>query len=125
MDRLLEDLQYIKGVGPKRSKQLNRLGLDTVFDLLWNIPRAYFNRANVNRITELKDGEAELQDTIRTKIARAMAVASAIKPGQQMNALEMQNMFDKLFACTSPNVSPSGKPTLFILGLDELENRFK
>lgn len=76
-------------------------------------------------IQELKDGEAELQDTIRTKIARAMAIASAIKPGQQMSALEMQDMFDKLFACTSPNVSPSGKPTLFILGLDELENRFK
>lgn len=65
MDRLLEGLQYIKGVGPKRSKQLNRLGLDTVFDLLWNIPRAYFNRANVNRITELKDGEAA---SIRGKI---------------------------------------------------------
>jgi ATP-dependent DNA helicase RecG len=68
MDRLLEDLQYIKGVGPKRSKQLNRLGLDTVFDLLWNIPRAYFNRANVNRITELKDGEAA---SIRGKICSA------------------------------------------------------
>ncbi len=65
MDRLLEDLQYIKGVGPKRSRQLNRLGLNTVFDLLWNIPRAYFNRANVNRITELKDGEAA---SIRGKI---------------------------------------------------------
>lgn len=76
-------------------------------------------------IQELKNGEAPLQDTIRTKIARAMAIASAIKPGQQMNALEMQDMFDKLFACSSPNISPSGKPTLFILGLDELENRFK
>jgi DNA mismatch repair protein MutL len=76
-------------------------------------------------IQELKNGEAELQDTIRTKIARSMAIASAIKSGQQMNAFEMQDMFDKLFACTSPNVSPSGKPTLFILGLDELENRFK
>lgn len=65
MDRLLEDLQYIKGVGPKRNKQLNRLGMDTVFDLLWNIPRAYLNRANVNRITELKDGEAS---SIRGKI---------------------------------------------------------
>ena len=68
MDRLLEDLQYIKGVGPKRSRQLNRLGLDTIFDLLWNIPRAYFNRANVNRITELKDGEAA---SIRGKICSA------------------------------------------------------
>ncbi len=65
MDRLLEDLQYIKGVGPKRSKQLNRLGMDTVFDLLWNIPRAYFNRANVNHIAELKDNEAA---SIRGKI---------------------------------------------------------
>jgi ATP-dependent DNA helicase RecG len=65
MDRLLEDLQYIKGVGPKRSKQLNRLGLDTVFDLLWNVPRAYFNRSNVNAITELQDGETA---SIRGKI---------------------------------------------------------
>ena len=65
MDRLLEDLQYIKGVGPKRNKQLNRLGLDTVFDLLWNIPRAYFNRSNVNSITELQDGEPA---SIRGKI---------------------------------------------------------
>jgi ATP-dependent DNA helicase RecG len=58
MDRLLQDLQYIKGVGPKRSRQLHRLGLDSVFDLLWNIPRAYFNRGNVNRISTLKDSEA-------------------------------------------------------------------
>lgn len=65
MDRLLEDLQYIKGVGPKRRRQLNRLGLDTIFDLFWNIPRAYFNRSNVNRITTLIDGEAA---SIRGKI---------------------------------------------------------
>ena len=73
----------------------------------------------------MKNEEAELQESTKTKIARSMAIASAIKPGQQMNALEMQDMFDKLFACSSPNISPLGNPTLFILGLDELENRFK
>ncbi|MGS0764162.1 ATP-dependent DNA helicase RecG [Syntrophomonas curvata] len=57
MDRLLHDLQYIKGVGPRRSKQLHRLGLDSVFDLLWNIPRAYFNRSNTTPISCLQNGQ--------------------------------------------------------------------
>jgi len=84
-----------------------------------------FRQVLENLIQEMKNEEAELQESTKTKIARSMAIASAIKPGQQMNALEMQDMFDKLFACSSPNISPLGKPTLFILGLDELENRFK
>lgn len=76
-------------------------------------------------IQELKNEESELHDSTKIKIARSMAIASSIKTGQLLNAQEMQDMFDKLFACTSPNISPSGKPTLFILGLDELEKRFK
>jgi ATP-dependent DNA helicase RecG len=57
MDRLLRDLQYIKGVGPKRSRQLQRLGLNSVFDLLWNIPRAYFNRSSTTHIAGLQNGQ--------------------------------------------------------------------
>lgn len=74
---------------------------------------------------EFKNNEAGLQDSSKTKIARSMSIASAIKPGQTLSQTEMQDLFDKLFACESPNTSPGGKPTLFILGLDELEKRFK
>lgn len=84
-----------------------------------------FKQVLESLIQEFKNNETNIQDTTKEKAARSMAIAAAIKPGQQLNAQEMQDLFDKLFACASPNVSPSDKPTLFILGLDELENRFK
>lgn len=57
MDRLFSDIQYVKGVGPKRSKLLKRLGINSVFDLLWYMPRAYLNRDNLQKISEVKIGE--------------------------------------------------------------------
>lgn len=49
-------LQYLKGVGPERAKQLEHLGIQTVKDLLLYFPRRYENR-RLLRIEELKDGE--------------------------------------------------------------------
>lgn len=57
MEELLKDVQYLKGVGPRRSGQLKRLGIETVFDLLWHVPRAYFNRGNLHEIAKLRDGD--------------------------------------------------------------------
>lgn len=53
MDRLWEEIQYVKGVGPQRSRDLHRLGVKSVFDLLWLIPRAYFNRSRIDPIGSL------------------------------------------------------------------------
>lgn len=53
MDRLFEGIQYVKGVGPKRSQDLHRLGVDNILDLLWHVPRAYFNRSKVDLIAQL------------------------------------------------------------------------
>lgn len=53
MDRLGEEIQYVKGVGPKRSQDLLRLGVENIFDLLWLVPRAYFNRSRINPIGSL------------------------------------------------------------------------
>ena len=76
-------------------------------------------------LQELKNDEMNLQDSTKIRIARSMAIASSIKASQTLSTAEMQDLFDKLFACISPNTSPTDKPTLFILGLDELEKRFK
>ncbi|MDD3365194.1 MAG: ATP-dependent DNA helicase RecG [Syntrophomonas sp.] len=56
MDRIFEEIQFVKGVGPQRSKLLRKLEIETVFDLLWNVPRAYFNRNKVEKIATLSDG---------------------------------------------------------------------
>lgn len=49
-------LQYLKGVGPERAKQLEKLGIHNVLDLLQYFPRRYEDRRK-QMIAELKDGE--------------------------------------------------------------------
>ncbi len=57
MERLFQDIQYVKGVGPKRSQDLHKLGVENIFDLLWLVPRAYFNRSRVTPISSLPRDE--------------------------------------------------------------------
>jgi len=52
------ELKYIKGIGPKREKLLNRLGIFTVVDLLYHIPRRYEDRREVKKIRDLVPGES-------------------------------------------------------------------
>lgn len=58
MEALGKEIQYLKGVGPKRSLLLKKIGIDTVFDLLWYIPRGYYSRNQVQSI-----GEMEIEKT--------------------------------------------------------------
>ncbi|MFC1512701.1 hypothetical protein ACFL4S_01500, partial [bacterium] len=44
MINLETSLQYLKGVGPKRAKMLERLGLFTVRDMLFYFPRTWVDR---------------------------------------------------------------------------------
>jgi DNA mismatch repair protein MutL len=61
----------------------------------------------------------------KEKIASAMARASAIPYGKALSQIEMGDLFDSLFACSAPNYSPSGKPVINIITLEELDKRFK
>lgn len=70
METLLKELQYIKGVGPKRSQDLMRLGVHNAFDLLWFIPRDYFNRSQLTAIRDLQP------DTAVNLQARVLKAAS-------------------------------------------------
>lgn len=58
-DRLQTPIQYVKGVGPKLSKLLERKGIQTVEDALYFLPRAYEDRRNLKKISELKTGGVE------------------------------------------------------------------
>jgi len=37
----------------------------------------------------------------------------------------MRNLVDRLFACSAPNYSPSGKTVLTILEMEEFDKKFK
>jgi ATP-dependent DNA helicase RecG len=51
------ELQYIKGIGPKRLKLLNRLGVFTDTDLLNYFPRRYEDRSRIVPLAFLTDEE--------------------------------------------------------------------
>ncbi len=61
----------------------------------------------------------------REKISAALASASAIQYGKQLNQGEMEELFDSLFACSGPNYSPTGRPVIIIMTTEEIDRRFK
>ena len=54
---LYDDITYLKGVGPKRAKQLKAYGIETIYDLVNNIPRKYLDRTNIKKINQAQIGE--------------------------------------------------------------------
>jgi DNA mismatch repair protein MutL len=54
-----------------------------------------------------------------------MAGASAIPYGKALMKNEMEDLFDTLFLCKSPNYSPKGKAVINILTLEEIDKRLK
>ena len=54
---LERDIQFIKGVGPKKAKLFKKIGVDTVRDLLFFFPRDLHKVTNANEKSALKDKE--------------------------------------------------------------------
>lgn len=69
--------------------------------------------------------KSELQSLKKEIVAKAMAKNLAVKAGIGLTPEEMSHIVDGLFACKMPYASPSGKPTLITIGIDELEKKFK
>ena len=55
--RLSDSVQYIKGIGEKRAQLFSRLGIFSVSDLLWHLPRDFEDRSVIKNISDLFDGE--------------------------------------------------------------------
>ena len=51
------DIRYLKGVGPKKADLLHKLGIATVEDLLFYLPRRYEDRSKFTLIKDVKAGE--------------------------------------------------------------------
>jgi len=51
---LKDPVKYLKGVGPAKALALNSVGIETVEDLLYYIPRRYLDRSNITPISKLQ-----------------------------------------------------------------------
>lgn len=50
------EIEYLKGVGPKRAEALKTVGIDTIADLLYYFPRRYLDRSKLMTISQLTIG---------------------------------------------------------------------
>lgn len=79
----------------------------------------------LEKILEMyKTNLTDLKLDKRLNIARSLASQLAIKSGQNMTPIEMQDLIDRLFACDVSEVSPDGKKIYTILNINELKTRF-
>ncbi|QDU07570.1 ATP-dependent DNA helicase RecG [Gimesia aquarii] len=50
-------VQFLNGVGPERAELLHRIGIQTVEDLLWHLPRSVLDLTDVRPVNELEDDQ--------------------------------------------------------------------
>lgn len=77
-----------------------------------------------NMLEEFKQTENSVEGKHKERMAVALARASAINYGKPMATEEMQHLVDELFACENPNYTPTGKKTLSLLNLEDIEKFF-
>ena len=64
---LLSDINKINGVGIKTAKLFKKKNINTVFDLLWSLPRDFIDRGDLRKINELQVGKIQ---TISIKVLK-------------------------------------------------------
>jgi len=85
-------------------------------------------RGIVTDLISDRTAHLDLGDRALTPAAHFLAVAYArrvaVPHGKLMHVKEMENLIDRLFACSEPYTSPTGRPTVSRFSLDDLARRF-
>lgn len=74
---------------------------------------------------DYKSDGIDARDRVKEIVVKSMASQSAIPYGKPLGNEEMNNLFDRLFACETPNYSPSGKTIISIVDTEQIESLFK
>ncbi|VAX32420.1 ATP-dependent DNA helicase RecG [hydrothermal vent metagenome] len=77
------DVQYLKGIGPKRAFLLKKLHIHTLEDLLYFVPFRYEDRAELKQIAHLTAGKTE------TVEGEVMAVSLSETPRRRMKIVDV------------------------------------
>lgn len=94
------------------------------------VPADLAENENLQQVIEsilenFKKNSADITLESRVNLARSLAKSLAVKQDKVMNDQEMNALADDLFSCEMPYQTPSGKPIVNILKLQEIADRFK
>jgi len=76
-------VQYLKGIGPKRSLLFEKLGIETLEELLYFFPFRYEDRSHLKKIAFLKPGEEQ------TILGEVRAVALVETPRRRLKIVDL------------------------------------
>lgn len=71
LELMMQDVRYVKGVGPKRREQFYRLGINNVYDLLYYFPRRYEDRTQLKKFSQLTP---EQMETVQGEVTSVQTV---------------------------------------------------
>lgn len=75
-------------------------------------------------IYNLEVAEVTISEDKRHILALSYSKAKAIKYGEILNSNQMDDIFNKLFACENPTYTPSGKIIVHIMPIKDLDKNF-
>jgi DNA mismatch repair protein MutL len=114
--------------------EVNRLGFE-VADFSGNtfvvntipadFPDTDIQQWMVELIEHVKDYQQDFKEALRENLVKSLAKFLSIPYGKILSQEEMAHINDRLFISQMPNITPDGKTIITIVGLDELEKRFK
>lgn len=78
-----------------------------------------------NILDEYKNNADTLKSDYKLNLAKSFAAASAIDCGTRLSIAEMSELFNRLFVCSDQSYTPSGKPIISIISIDELGKYLK
>ncbi len=128
METDAEILREIKNEITTLGFDMNELGKNTF--VVNSIPADLPENENLQKVIEsilenFKKNSVDVKLDSRVNLARSLAKSLSVKYGKTMTDEEMNALADDLFSCEMPYQTPSGKPTLTTLSMDELADRFR
>jgi len=76
-----DDVKFVKGIGERRAKALFQIGVKTLGQLIYHVPRRYLDRSNIVLMKDLKIGE---ETTAVGRVTGAKMVHGKRRPYFQM-----------------------------------------
>lgn len=94
------------------------------------IPADLPENENLQKLMEsilenFKKNSADIKLETRTNLARSLAKSLSVKYGKTMSEEEMNALADSLFSCQMPYQTPSGKPVIAMVSLEEIAAKFR
>lgn len=113
----------------KMGFDISPFGNDTI--VVGGVPEGFSNNAeDVNRMVDdlilvLGDNHGGLEDMVNSAFAEKLALLGSTSTSEIHNSYEAQTLIDALFACSNSEFTSNGRRIISIMGLEEMDGRFK